>query len=277
MVGRVAGLSRLALADLDLCAQAAEALHDRGLSAGRHEHEQATLGRAGHDGRRQARVAAAGDGQRGGGIRQAEVLRHAQAEHDTHQVPRLVRAGDVARLVLDPEAALRAEAELPVQAGGSHHGRGPEAVAVHGSDGLVELAHERHEALVAPAARACTVPRVEARAVAHEGVGVRARVPVDGSRVQDASQNVVAVIAFDGCRAACRERLPDHLGAAAPTDQPARRLAGRPGQGHAATSALKPSIMASHCCTIWRVSAQKSELRRASNSSSGTPCCSTQV
>ena len=105
VVGGIAGLSWLALADLDLRAEAAQALDDRGLGAGRHEDEQAAPRGAGHDGRGQGGVAAAGDGQRRVGIGQAEVLGHAQAEHDAHEVARLVRAGDVAGLVLDPETA----------------------------------------------------------------------------------------------------------------------------------------------------------------------------
>ena len=111
VVGGVAGLSGLALADLDLRLQAAEALEDRGLGAGRHEDEQAAPGGARHDGRGQRRVAAAGDGQWGGRVGQAEVLRHPQAEHDAHEVARLVGARDVAGLVLDPDASRRAEAQ----------------------------------------------------------------------------------------------------------------------------------------------------------------------
>ena len=65
VVGGVAGLAGLALADLDLRLQAAQALQDRGFRAGRHEDEQAAPRGARHDGGRQRGVAAAGDGQRG--------------------------------------------------------------------------------------------------------------------------------------------------------------------------------------------------------------------
>ncbi len=306
VVGGVPGLARLALADLDLRPQLPQALDDGRLGAGWHEDEQSAIRGTGHDGGRQRGVPAAGDGQRRGRVGQAEVLRHPQAEHDAHEVAGLVGARHVAGLILDPQATQGVEAQAVVQAGRAHHGRGPEAVPVDRGDGLVQLAHEGHEALVAPAGLASHVIGVQARPIAHERLGVGRGPGVDGRWIEDRTQDVVDVVPRACRRAARRERLLGgclpaaagaHEAAGAPSGarrsaRGARRRARRPGEGsdargtwhpsrlshvQAPTSALKASIMASHSWTMPRVSAQKSRLRRSSNSSMGTPCCSTQV
>ncbi len=83
-----------------------------GVSAsGRHEDQQPAPRRAGDDGGSQGGVAAAGDGQGPARVHGLQRLGDAELEHDRHEVPRLVRAGHVARLVLDPDAARSGQAD----------------------------------------------------------------------------------------------------------------------------------------------------------------------
>ena len=100
-------------------------VEDGRLGVGRHEDEQVAPRGAGDDGRGQGRVAAAGDGQRPRRVEPGDRLGHAQLEHDAHQVAGLVRAGDVAGLVLDP-------ARRP-----AGRGRGARASAAARANGVV--------------------------------------------------------------------------------------------------------------------------------------------
>ena len=170
--GGIAGLAGPALADLDHCLERAQPLHDRLLCAWWHEHQQATLRRAGHHCGRQGGVATGGDGQRRVGIDQAQRRGHRQAQHHTGEVARLVRARHVAGLILDPHAGPCLEAQLGIEAGRTHDRRGAESATIDGGDGLVELVHELDEPLVGPAGGAGHVPGVEAAAVAQERVGL---------------------------------------------------------------------------------------------------------
>ena len=93
-----------------------------------------------------------------------------ELEQDAEQVPRLVRAGDVAGLVLDPDAAGSREAEPVAELVAARERRDREAVAVDRGDAVVEPAHERAERLVADASVARDVVGVEERPVADERV-----------------------------------------------------------------------------------------------------------
>ena len=139
MVGRVAGHARLALAAHHPAAELGDAVHHRFVGPGRHEHVEGPAHGSGHDRRGQRSVAAAGDGV--GPVVPFVVVLAGQpmGEGHTEQVAGLVRAGHVARLVLDPQ--LR-----PTHAGGlgqlgpGAEGCRLEAVPFDTGDGRVKLA-----------------------------------------------------------------------------------------------------------------------------------------
>jgi hypothetical protein len=109
VVRRVAGDALLALAHLDRCAQLAQSTHDGLVRPCRNEDPDRTLGGPGDHGRREGRVATARDRELPPlGRRDARLLADEQVHHQTHQVPRLVRAGHVSGLVLHPDLASQA-------------------------------------------------------------------------------------------------------------------------------------------------------------------------
>ena len=230
-------------------------------------------------------------------------LGHAQLEQDPEQVARLVRARHVARLVLDPDRPAGTQPGGACDPLGPRHRRDAEPATVHASHGVVELAHEVRVAGVAPARGPCDVVGVEQRSVPDERVRVRVRRRIEAVEVDAAGHHVVDVVARPAAGAAGRERLvrgPERAatGAGEPgLDGGRRRDVAAPAHRgphgtvalvtpaglhrcHArppATRSLNSPISSSHRCTTSRVVVQNAGRRRASNSSTGTPCCSTQV
>ena len=109
--------------------------------------EQRPVDRAGQGGRGERGVPARGDGERRPGGRRAPTRRRSAATRCSriaHQVAGLVAAGDVARLVLHPHAALAAEAEgfarAPVD---RSKGVTWKPVPSTARDAVVERAHQR--------------------------------------------------------------------------------------------------------------------------------------
>ena len=132
MDGRVAGHAGLARAGRDVGAELVEPLEHERVGVDGDEDAERAPARGGDDRGRQRGVAAARDRELAAlaGAGEAEPLGDLEADEDAEQVARLVRAGDVAGLVLDPDAAVRREPELPrqlVRPGERRHG---EAVAV---------------------------------------------------------------------------------------------------------------------------------------------------
>ena len=105
-VGRVARNAPLSLAHLDRRAEVAKSPNDQLVGPRRDEHPQGPLRRPRHHRRRERRVPTARDGELPTvRRREAQLFGDQQVHHQAHQVSRLVRAGYVPGLVLDPHRA----------------------------------------------------------------------------------------------------------------------------------------------------------------------------
>ena len=271
VVGRVAGDAGPAGADLDLCAQRLEPGEHGGVRVGGDEDLQRPAAGRRDDRRGERGVAAGGDREVGPVVRQAEPLGDLEPDQDAEEVARLVRAGDVARLVLDPDPAAGGEAEPVGELLGTRERRLDEAVPVDARDLAVERADDVDELVVAEP----EAVRVQQVAVADERVRLVAPLRErDPGEVELAPEDVVDV-AGAGVRAEERVRvvrLRDPAAARANQAAPPGHTASR-----TPVFALNSSIRSSQSATIERIPVQKAGSRRASNSSSEKPCCSTQV
>ena len=139
-VGGIAGDAGLARAGDHVRAEVMQPPDDPRVGLGRHEHGQSPAPGPGHHSRRQGRVSAAGDRQvpAAGGVGEAAALHYRQVDEHAHQVPALVRARDVAGLVLDPHPAVAIEAQGVTEVRAAEERGGAEPVAVHGGDRRVE-------------------------------------------------------------------------------------------------------------------------------------------
>ena len=187
---------------------------------------------------------------------------------------RLVRSRDAAGLVLDPDAAALGEAELRAECGGPRERGHLEAVPVDDRDALVEAFDQAEELLVRETAGLSEPVGVEEPAVADERVGLVAARELAVGQIEVPLENVVDV-AHPRVRAAERIRLAGrHHGAASGADESA-------GRGHSFSStpvrSFTSPISSSQPAARARCASQNAWWRRASNSSSGVPCCSTQV
>ncbi len=277
-VGRVAGHAGRAGAGDHVGPQVAEALDDDGVGVDRDEHPQAPVPGGGHHRRGQGRVPATGYGQ----VRAVLATGEAQAfgdfevEEHPHEVPALVRTGDIAGLVLDPHAPAAPEAEALGQDRAAHERRGPEAVPVHGGDGIVELADQAEEVFVGHAAGHGPVVAVQEAPVPGERLGARLvvggkahRLRVEGPHEDMVDVTLAGAGAPEGVRASGVGRAP-----ATGADETAGRL--RHGTGTPLRE-LNSLIISSHTGTFWRSADQNEGWRRATKSSNERPCCSTQV
>ena len=217
-----------------------------------------------------------------------------------------MRAGHVARLVLDPHGA----AGRPEPGGellDRLERRLPEAPPVDGGDRVVEPPDEPDDVPVGPTGRPRRVVAAGQRPIAHERRRVLVAREGERSGVDDPAQDVVDVVPRLRRRTAGGEDpVVGHPVAAAGADQ-ADREARSAGIGPALSSGGPPmgpprtgpprtergGRSHRHRRADPRVelvdqpvpdgqdrpaiSVQNSGRRRASNSSSGTPCCSTQV
>ena len=196
-VGGVAGHARRAGAHDHIGPQVAEAVDDPGVGVDRYEHAQAPATGGRDHGRGQGGVAATGDGQIGPVARtgQPQAFGHLEVQEHTHQVPRLVRAGDVAGLVLDPHPAATLKAQALGEVLAALEGRGPKTNAVHGGDGTVEALDQGQELLVRHPARHGAVVAVQEGPVPGERLGPRPvpRREAHPGRVEGPDQDVVNV------------------------------------------------------------------------------------
>ncbi len=164
---------------------------------------------------------------------------------------------------------------MPRQLIGPGERRLDEAVAVDLGDAVVEVVDERGELCVGET----LVEGVEQRAVAEERVRLAVVREPQGRGVELTAQHVVGVVAArvraaERIRVARRGRRP-----AAAADEP-RREPGRGGAHNPSSTpvrALNSSISVSHSPASPCFAVQKAGSRRASKSSSETPCCSTHV
>jgi hypothetical protein len=272
-VRRIARHRRVAVAHVDRRPELGQAVDDGVVRPGRNEHAQATVRSASDDGRGERGVPAARDREvaRLLGTGEARLLGDEEADHEAHEMPRLVRATHVDRLVLHPHLAPEPLGEriAPLER------RLREAVSVDRGDGLVELFDEVDVIRVAHPVRAAEVVRVEQLPVADEGVRlVVAAGELDVGRVELADHDVIDVVG-PGARAAERERLVGGRAEAAPGADDGGRQ--RAHAGTACTAALTSRIAASHSGTRSRSPRQNDCSRRAVKSSIETPCCSTHV
>ena len=166
---------------------------------------------------------------------------------------RLVRARDVPRLVLHPDASDVRESERGAELGAACERSLGEPVPVECRDLRVELSHERAERLVRETAAHRDVVGVEQRAVANEGVrlGGHQR-ETNGREVELASKDVVDIVASDPRSGTETDTAPTGSGTApqpAQTSATARRA-------HRASRtpvrALKSSIRSSQAGTSSR-------------------------
>ncbi len=275
--GGIAGNAGGAGADGDERAQLLEPVQHERVGADRDEDAQRALARGRDDRRGERRVAAARDREVGPFRRAAEPLGDFEIHEHAEQVAGLVRAGDVAGLVLDPDAARSGEAEPVAELVAAAERRHREAVAVDGGDALVEPADERAELRVADSARRGDVVGVEQLPVADERIRLRvAGGEADTRRVERAMEDVVDVAVASRVRAPERKRLTGiGLGVAAGADETADRRRHDPSA--TPVRALNSSISSSHTVACARVCSQKDGLRRAWKSASEMPCCSTHV
>ena len=147
---------------------------DDGVIGGRwHVHVEGPPDGGGQRGRRQCRVPARRDGEAAPCPReQTEALGRFEVQQHAHEVAGLVGPGHAARLVLHPDAPVGGEAEGVGQAVLATRRRHPEAGAIDGGDGGVDLPHEGDGVAIGHAVRGGEgVPR-HASAVGDEGVGV---------------------------------------------------------------------------------------------------------
>jgi hypothetical protein len=118
----------------------------------RNEHHERTIAGLRHHGRRQCCVAARGDRQvRFAGHGQPDTLDYLQVDQQPHQVPGLVRAGDVAGLVLHPHATAGAQPEPLAQPLAAAERRHDEPAAVDRLDLFVDPADQVEVVVVAHA------------------------------------------------------------------------------------------------------------------------------
>ncbi len=173
--GRVAMAARRPPDELDPRMEALEPGQDGRVGVGRDEDVEPTPRGMRDDGRSQGGVPTARDGQRPALERGVEGLPDEQLEHDAHQVAGLVRAGHAPRLVLDPDAVIRAGSQDGAQGIRSLERCDAEPVAVHGRHGPVQPMDETDVALVRPPGCPSDVPGTEHLAIADERVGVVVR------------------------------------------------------------------------------------------------------
>ena len=211
-----------------------------------------------------------------------------ELEQRPEEMAGLVRPGHVAGLVLDPDAAGVRQPEGRRERDAPREGRDAEAVAVDRGDRVVEPPDQGDVVVVAPARGTGGMPGVEEPPVGDERVGVVGDRDGLGGRVEVADQDVIDPVAGDRVRADERDRRAvGRSFTAAGTGEPGRRPVaggGRPARrsaDHHATPtpvrSLNSSIIASQAGSSDRSSRHQDCARRASNSASGIPCCSTQV
>ena len=197
---------------------------------------------------------------------------HKQAE----QVSGLVRAGDVAGLVLHPELAGKPDALADSRPGRKRRHREPPPVDAR--DLGVEPTHKRDEGLVCHAVRASHVVGVQKGPEADEGIGFGVVLgELQDTEVEAAPQHMIAAVTCVSTAEGERlRRIGDRTTTAA--HQPARRC-GRSAHSLSRTPvrALNSSIIASQAGTTSRMAVQNEGSRRTRKSSSEIPCCSTQV
>ncbi len=223
VIGRVAGHAFYAGTNGDLGSERLQPVDHGGLGVGRDEHEEAPAAGGGDDGGRQGGVAAAGDRERRrAALGHAEAVDDLQMDKEAEQVAGLVRAGDVACLVLHPD---RTCPEAAREGRGSLEGRHDEPVPVDLGHLVVEVAHEAHVRVVGHAVSCGEVIGVEQVPPADERVrlGV-AEGELEFAHVELAAQDVVTTVA--GAGAAERVRLGGvDDGAATATHHRAEQLA----------------------------------------------------
>ena len=222
--GRIARKARFSRAHGDLCAELLEALqHDRIGVDGDEDAEPPPTGR-GDDRRRQRGVPAAGDRQVAapGSIDEPDPLGDLEPDQHAEQVARLVRAGHVARFVLDPDAATLRETEPVAELVAARERRGREPVTVDGGDAVVEGT---------PPAR--STPRREyrcgrrGRAFGSEGTGFVPR-PASGKETADGSSSRRSTWSTSPCPAfGQRNGYGSAAGGEAPQPAQTRRVASR--------------------------------------------------
>ena len=145
-VARVARLARLARTDVDTSAVALQFLHHDRARAFRDEDVERPRPCARDHRRGEGRVAAARDRQTGARVRSRrcdpETSEDLAEDGEPHHVSTLVRARDVARLVLDPEARRRCEPDRIRERALLLEWRDDEALAGDASHRVVERSHE---------------------------------------------------------------------------------------------------------------------------------------
>jgi hypothetical protein len=278
VVRRVTGQAGFARADGHFRAQITQLPDHPRVGAGRDEHGQRPAAGPGQHRRRQGRVPAAGDGQTGtvSGVGQAGGLHDSQVNEHAHEVPALVRARHVPRLVLDPHSAVCGEAQGVAQFAAAGKRGGAETVAVDAGDRRVERGHQVAVGGVGHAAGPGHVVGVHEGPVAQERVRLPVRLvagrEAGRGRAEHAGQHVVGVVGPGPRAPERRVTWAGHVAAPGAADD-------APGCCHAARPArsLNSMIMASQAGSRSRRPAQNGGSRRASKSGSGTPCCSTQV
>ena len=285
----------------DVGAELAQPGDHHRVRVGRDEDVEGAAGRPRHDGRRQRGVAAARDRERPVARRPCSSSSatsrsimtptrwRALCEPETFAVSSLTSRPAVRQPEPRRERRCRLERGLA------------EPATVDRGDGVVEVPDEvrrtarrtsRRRGRRARRGRACGSERRSAHR--RTGGRDRRRRKREPGRVDGAAQDVVDVVPVPGGRAAGDERdvvrhgVPT-AGAAQPdrTDGFGDRGGAPPGRARAArprhdatgtpTRALNSSISPSQTGRIVRVSVQNAGPRRASNSSIGTPCCSTHV
>ena len=170
-------------------------------------------------------------------IGEPEPLRHLEPDQHAEEMPRLVRAGDVPRLVLHPDAAGRREAEPLAQLGAASERRRREAVTVDRCDTVVEPVHEHAELLVAHAAAGGGMVRVQQPPVAHERIRLRAV-----RRAAAASRDRARGGGRDR-----RRRRSMRSGSGTDTDRPAAGSAPQPAQTRRLTAPVLTASPALRC------------------------------
>ena len=154
-----------------------------------------------------------------------------------------MRAGDVAGLVLDPDATPGLEPQSVAERPRSRERRDGEAMPVHGRHRPVEPFDQLHVALVRPAGRSRHVVGPEQRPVAHERIGL---VAGPGSCVARGSITFVITWSIPSPGTAAGQRMGNSSSAVAVRPQPAHTTATpiAPAVGMAVTTVASSPVRA---------------------------------
>ena len=266
------------LANGDRRAEFLESVHNNRPGLRRDEHVDRPIRRPCNHGGRQRGVATGSDRQaampQAFSDRQACRRNHTQIQHDAHQMPGLMRTGDITGFILDPQCS--GQTQRARQCGLRCHRCQPEPSAVNDLQRLIKAFDDLRPGLIGQ-------PDTARKSIRGQKLAIpEIRIVAIGNDFGRPGilrhQHMVDVIACHRTGTAKRQKQGCiDLRTAPVADELPGNAIHRPNALPAPVRALNSAIMASQAGTSACRSSQNDCLERAVNSSSETPCCSTQV